>query len=74
MDKGIDYFTNHKLYSKKSISYQLWMEIYESIKKGEHLSPDSRNDLKMKTQQITKLMYLKKLSFFTHGNTEIGLT
>lgn len=39
------------------------MEVYESIKKGEHLSPDSRNSLKMKTQQINKLMYLKSLAF-----------
>ena len=59
MDKVIDYFSNQKLYSKKAISYQLWMEVYESIKKGEHLSTDSRNSLKMKTQQINKLMYLK---------------
>lgn len=55
MDKVIDYFSNQKLYSKKAISYQLWMEVYESIKKGEHLSTDSRNSLKMKTQQINKL-------------------
>ena len=54
MEKIIDYFTNHKLYSKKAKSYQIWLEIYESIKNGEHLSPDSRNDLKMKTQQINK--------------------
>jgi hypothetical protein len=54
MDKIIDYFTNHKLYSKKAKSYLLWLEIYKSIKNGEHLSPDSRNNLKMKTQQINK--------------------
>ena len=55
MEKVMDYFHTHKLYSKKAKSYQLWMEIYGSIKKGEHLSPDSRNNLKMKTQMITKL-------------------
>ena len=54
MDKVINYFNNHKLYSKKAKSYQIWLEIYESIKNGEHLSPDSRNYLKMKTQQINK--------------------
>lgn len=54
IDKVIDYFNNHKLYSKKVKSYELWMEIYESIKKGEHLSPDSRNKLKVKTQMINK--------------------
>lgn len=57
INKVIDYFNNHKLYSKKAKSYELWMEIYESIKKGEHLSPDSRNKLKVKTQIINKLMY-----------------
>ena len=68
MEKIIDYFTNHKLSSKKAKSYQLWMEIYESIKNGEHLSPDSRDNLKMKTQQINKEMYKPT------GNTGIGLT
>ena len=68
IEKIIDYFTNHKLSSKKAKSYQLWMEIYESIKNGEHLSPDSRDNLKMKTQQINKEMYKPT------GNTGIGLT
>lgn len=54
IDKIIYYFNNHKLYSKKAKSYELWLEIYESIKNGEHLSPDSRNNLKIKTQQINK--------------------
>lgn len=52
IDKVIDYFTNHKLSSKKANSYLLWIKLYESIKNGEHLSPDSRNSLKMKTQRI----------------------
>lgn len=54
MDRIIDYFTNHKLYTKKAKSYQLWLEVYKSIKNKEHLSPDSRNHLQMKTQQINK--------------------
>lgn len=68
MDKVINYFNNHKLYSKKAKSYQLWMEVYEAIKKGEHLSPYSRNNLKTKTHIINKLMYKPT------GNTGIGLT
>ena len=54
MDLIIGYFTNHKLISKKAKSYSLWLEVHESLKNGEHLSPDSRKDLKSKTQQINK--------------------
>ena len=54
MDIVIDYFTTHQLYSKKAKSYKLWIEIGEAIKKGEHLSSNSRQTLKIKTLLINK--------------------
>ena len=60
MDKISNYFSNHKLYSKKAKSYQIWLEIYESIKNGEHLSPDSRNHLKMSANKMKSLISFYK--------------
>ncbi len=54
MKKVFDYFDNHLLYTKKANSYKIWREVHNSIINGDHLSPFSRQVLKIKVSSINK--------------------
>lgn len=54
MSKLFEYFDSHQLLSKKARSYAIWREVHRAILKGEHLSPESRETLKVKSASINK--------------------
>lgn len=54
IDKVITYFMNYKLLTKKRNSFMIWIVVYDSIKKGEHLYKDSREQLRKITNTINK--------------------
>lgn len=54
MTKVLGYFDTHPLRTKKVKSYLIWKEVRASLMRGEHLSPDSRALLKIKTGIINK--------------------
>lgn len=47
-----EYFDTHPLLTKKAKSYSIWKEVHTSLVNGEHLSPESRAVLKVKTATI----------------------
>lgn len=52
MEKVINYFDTHPLMSKKAKSYLIWKEVHSSILEGLHLSPETRELLKVKASTI----------------------
>ena len=55
MEQVFKYFDNHPLYSKKAKSYLVWREVHAAICNGEHLSPESRETLKIKATTINRI-------------------
>ena len=55
VERVLKYFDTHPLQTKKAKSYQIWREVHASILKGEHLSPEPRAALKVKTATINKM-------------------
>jgi len=49
-----EYFDSHELLTKKAKSYAIWREVHKAILKGDHLSPESRETLKVKVATINK--------------------
>ena len=49
MTQVFNYFDTHNLLTKKAKSYLIWREIHQSIVNKEHLNPESRINLKIKT-------------------------
>jgi len=54
MDTVINYFDTHPLRTKKAESYRIWLEVRASLKKGDHLSPETRAILKAKAATINQ--------------------
>lgn len=48
------YFDSYKLYTKKSISYTLWKEMYDDLLKKHHLYPTKRLEMIEKARLINK--------------------
>lgn len=48
------YFDNYKLYTKKSISYTLWKEMYDNLLLKHHLDPTKRKEMIEKARLINK--------------------
>ena len=49
MTQVFNYFDTHNLLTKKAKSYVIWREVHQSIVNKEHLNPESRINLKIKT-------------------------
>ena len=48
------YFDSHKLYTKKSLSYILWKEMYDDLVKKHHLDPIKRCEMIERARLINK--------------------
>ena len=48
------YFDSYKLYTKKSLSYALWKEIYDDLLKKHHIDPTKRLEMIEKARLINK--------------------
>lgn len=52
IEKVISYFDKNTLYTKKSISYKIWRDIYIKIKNKEHLTEKGVEEIKKLKKQI----------------------
>jgi hypothetical protein len=48
------YFDNYALYTKKSLSYKLWKDIYKGLVNKDHLDPSKRQEMVEKIKMINK--------------------